>query len=155
MSIVIILSSRTVFRHENLSLIIHYFRFGYFKDLLLVFYVPVIIIGKIVEFQGQFVVVITLRIVVGGYILAKHEAIFYDSDSRTLRILRAVNRINLNVRTARFFIFPTRSLDIFIWIGIADAIIFTVVISRSGGRLLLVFALTLHIFVEKKGFSRF
>ena len=97
MSIVIISSSRTILRYENLSLIIHHFRFCHFKNLLFVFYVPIYIITISFKFQGQFVVAVSCSVVVFFHILSQHETIFYDSDSRFSRILRTVNRINLDV----------------------------------------------------------
>ena len=103
--------------------------------------VPVYIIGIFIELQCQFVVVVTLGIVVGSDIFAQHETINDVTVTHTPQNIGTVVSFHFNVCAIRFLVFVELSIR-------------GVIQSRSIEYSVLVFVLTfvlslaLHIFVE-------
>ena len=118
---------------------------------LVIINMPIRIIGKIPEFQCQFIMVIALRIIICRNILSKHKTVFNITVPQTLFINRAVIGIHLNISSIRHAvlrqIFVSRLLAI---AGVVEHLISIRILP-----FILILMYPLHILIKEKCPLRF
>ena len=99
------------------------------RVFLLVFYMPVRVVGEPVELQRQFIMIVAFRVVVCRGVFTQHEPVYDRAGSHPFRVDGAVIPLHLDIGAVRHVIL---------------FYVFQVFVLRF------VLSLSLHVFVEKK-----